>query len=90
MKTSKTTYFIFFCPMGVSAHPIAIYFDKAKAVKHARESTSGYIELRMCDWEEGILPCWSETSKVDVQPIKSRKKKETKNENKDTVCVVQG
>jgi hypothetical protein len=81
-KPLKKAYFIFFYPMGSPAHPIAIYFDKAKAVKHARESTSGYIQLRMCDWDEGIIPTASETSQIVVEPIKPRKKKEVvKNDN---------
>jgi len=70
-------YFVFFLPKGVPAHPIAIYFDKKKAYDHMKTANREYVELRITDWTEGILPCWSETSFVDVPEPKIKKKKLT-------------
>lgn len=85
MKTknpAKTVYFIFFCPKGVSAHPIALYYDKSKAVKHMHDHGNEYTELRMCGWNEGVLPRWVDTTIVDVPP-----KKEKQKENQATTKV---
>lgn len=70
-------YFVFFLPKGVPAHPIAIYFDKKKAYDHMKTANREYVQLRITDWTEGILPCWSETSFVDVPEPKIKKKKLT-------------
>jgi len=86
-QTPRTAYFIFFCPKESPSHPIAMYFDKAPAVKRARESNKEYIELRTCGWVEGNLPLWSETTRVNINPPKPKKKKEKKDEIKDTVCA---
>jgi hypothetical protein len=86
-ETPKSTYFIFFCPKGVSAHPIAMYYDKKKAIKHMHDHGNEYTELRMCGWTEGVLPRWVDTTLVDVPPKAEKKKKEAKNESKDTVCA---
>ena len=70
-------YFVFFLPKGIPAHPIAIYFDKKKAYDHMKTANREYVQLRITDWTEGILPCWSETSFVDVPEPKIKKKKLT-------------
>jgi hypothetical protein len=70
-------YFVFFLPKGIPAHPIAIYFDKKKAYEHMKTANREYVQLRLCDWKDGILPCWSETSFVDVPVPKPKKKKLT-------------
>ena len=69
-------YFVFFLAKGVPAQPIAIYFDKKKAYDHMKTANREYVELRITDWTEGILPCMSETSFVDVPVPKQKKKKE--------------
>lgn len=89
-QAPRTAYFLFFCPKGSPSQPIAMYFDKAPAVKRARESNPEYTELRTCGWVEGNLPLWSETTLVNIDPIKPKKKKENKNESKDTVCTIEG
>ena len=89
-ETPKSTYFIFFCPKGVSAHPIALYYDKKKAIKHMHDHGNEYMELRMCGWTEGVLPRWVDATLVEVPPKKEKKKKENNNESKNTVCIDQG
>lgn len=79
----KTAYIIFFMPKGVSAHPIAIFFDKKKAVKHIHNHGNEYIELRQCSWEEGVLPRWVDTTLVQVPPKKEKKNKEKEDTKKD-------
>ena len=74
-------YFVFFLPKGISAYPLAIYFDKKKAFAHMKTANREYVQLRLCDWKEGILPCWSETSAVDVPEPKPKKKKEAEPRN---------
>jgi hypothetical protein len=74
-------YFVFFLPKGVPAQPIAIYFDKKKAYDHMKTANREYVELRITDWTEGILPCMSETSYVDVPEPKPKKKKEAEPRN---------
>jgi hypothetical protein len=84
MRNTSAAYFVFFLPKGVSAHPIAIYFDKKKAYEHMKTANIEYVQLRVCAWKEGILPCWSETSAVDVPQPKIKKKKETNKNESDT------
>lgn len=79
-------YFVFFLPKGASAHPIAIYFDKKKAFQHMKTANREYVQLRLCDWTEGILPCSSETSLVNVPEPKIKKKNEN-NKIKETKVV---
>lgn len=78
-----TTYFVFFLPKGIPAQPIAIYFDKKKAYEHMKTANREYVQLRLCDWKDGILPCWSETSFVDVPVPRPKKKKQKKTESRD-------
>ena len=69
-------YFIFFSYNRALPRPIAVFFDKSKAIKHIHQFGEEHIELRMTDWSEGVLPRWVDCTSVEI-PAKKVKKNES-------------
>jgi hypothetical protein len=69
-------YFIFFSYNRALPRPIAVFFDKNKAFKHIHQFGEEHVELRMCDWKEGVFPRWVDCTAVEI-PAKKVKKNES-------------
>jgi hypothetical protein len=73
------SYIIFFISSEIAgAYPIAIFFNKNKAIKHIHSHGNDRTVLRTSSWKEGVLPSYSDCTTFELPP--KPEKKDTKKE----------